>query len=139
MTDFTSSTQIPEKNTTLPMRSSLSARLRYPPSPEKPEPGANAPPSPPGTEALWAGGERAAGVVGKEGAARIFSLLVSLAHVHNISAAAAAAAADGGEDGGDSRGREGLEGGVEAAPVSSQLHVELGGGGREVVVTARRR
>lgn len=57
-------------------------------------------------------------------AARMFALVVSLAHVHNVSGPHVAADKHGGES----------AAGSSVAP--SQLQVALGGGGREAIVTA---
>lgn len=66
---------------------------------------------------------------GEEGAARMFALVVSLAHVHNISVPGGSAIV--GRGGGASASAEGQS--------SSQLHVELGPGGHQAIVTARRK
>lgn len=59
-----------------------------------------------------------------EGAARMFALVVSLAHVHNVSGPHVAADTHGGRSA------------TGANVASSQLHVELGSGGKEAIVTA---
>jgi len=65
---------------------------------------------------------------GREGAARMFALVVSLAHVHNISSVPAGGDGVGASDGG----------GQEAPSPPSQLHVGFASGGTKAIVTAKR-
>lgn len=55
----------------------------------------------------------------------MFALVVSLAHVHNVSGPHVAA---------DTHGEISTTGETKVSP--SQLHVELGSGGKEAIVTA---
>lgn len=68
---------------------------------------------------------------GGGGAARRFALVVSLAHVHNISATPGRGVVGGGVV-----GRESTDGEGNLPP---QLQVQLGSGGNEAIVTARRK
>eukprot|EP00752_Nemacystus_decipiens_P008362 g7474.t1 len=103
------------------VETSMSVRLRYP-SKETATAQSQSPPTAAGV-ANEIAHEVAKG--GEEGVARMFALVVSLAHVHNISSAA-------NSGGGVQRAGQG-----GALPLSSQLHVELGSGGHEAIVTAK--
>lgn len=61
-----------------------------------------------------------------EGVARMFALVVSLAHVHNISSVT-----------GGSGGGSGVQSDSGGTASSSQLRVELGSGGHQAIVTAK--
>lgn len=78
-----------------------------------------------------AAAEATAAGAGGGGAARRFALVVSLAHVHNISATPGR-----GVEGGGVVGRGSIDG---EGNVPSQLRVQLGSGGNEAIVTARRK
>ncbi|CAM9341860.1 unnamed protein product [Ectocarpus fasciculatus] len=96
------------------VETSMSFSLKHPP--EEPDSAAAA------TTAAGRGGG---------GAARRFALVVSLAHVHNISATTERRVVGGGVAGPAGTNGEGN--------LTSQLRVQLGSGGNEAIVTARRK